>query len=429
MLRHEESEAKYVVKTRYKCEDRHKGSDPSISTESTEVPDEMKSQTPTATTRTKVDPSEAVVDSENVDALQEGFQLMFGLNFRSEDALLEGFVDPNPDTYPDTKSDKEDVQVVITRKHQRPDPPNNNLCSGVEVSANNAKKNAITEMSNEIGTVSHTQNEASKEQNGISQHTTNSKEEVEELPSFLSSRINFEMKYTTLATATLLCYCLAHLTIYEIIYTVVLELTDANVRHYWSIYACIMITGLFILRATGFLWMFLTGKNYRQSKAEIKKQLQQGSWDAIFSNWIDDKPRFKTLLELVGFYLIYISLNFFWSAFLGCMVDQKQELIRLLPSTTNCREDMDIVDDNCVADGVNTTTACEATCSGSSGDWEDRDYEFIYQNVAKTSYYQFSGYHEAPLYSAQMAMIVLMPAATFSIVCWCMIGNHFEDLW
>lgn len=244
----------------------------------------------------------------------------------------------------------------------------------------------------------------------------------------LSEKVQFEVKYSGLAATTLLCFCVANLAIYDLLYTIVVELVEGVVRPA-GVYATLMVTGLLLLRSTGFLWLFLTGKRYRASKKHIQKGLERGSGDARFYTWIEERERLKVLLEVIGFYLCYISLYFFWNKFLLYSVDQKEDLLRLLPSTQH-RSSMPSLLSSCeavFAKSANATSANE-TCESPTL-WGPEDVSYIYRNVAKTFYYQYNGYGGAPLLSFPMAVFVSGTVASLSIVCLSQLGYAFIDHW
>ena len=256
-------------------------------------------------------------------------------------------------------------------------------------------------------------------------------EQIDSQPQLLqiaAQKFQFEAKYSGLAATTFLCYCVAHVTIYDFIYTILLELTE-NAYNSTLVYTGLLVVGLLLLRSTGFLFYFLAGKRYRASRKEIQEGLQRGSWDARFNVWIEHEDReiAKTVLEVIGFYLCYISIYFFWNHFLVSFVDQSEELFKLLPSTQH-RLLSDLADDGVSASITNATTSEEGTCE-TPINWESEDSSFIYRNVAKTFYYQYNGHDGAPLMSAPMALLVSGGVGALSIVCLSQLGYAFVDSW
>ncbi|CAB9515258.1 expressed unknown protein [Seminavis robusta] len=231
--------------------------------------------------------------------------------------------------------------------------------------------------------------------------------------------IKFEAQFTGFAVSAFLCYCVAHLTIYELIYAVFLEITDLKFQNLDLLYLGLLLAGLAVLRLTGFLWYFLSSKRYRQSKAEMKERAMAQSLDVQISDWIEEKPALKVTVEVVGFYLCYISLCFFWGRFLSLFFDQKEELYKMLPSTEYYER---------VVRDVGTLVEDDSSCTMAQN-FDVEDYEFIYQNVAKHSYYQFSGSSEAPLYSVGMGAVAYVSAASLSIFCLSKVGFGFVDNW
>lgn len=225
----------------------------------------------------------------------------------------------------------------------------------------------------------------------------------------------FEAQFMGLASATLLCYCIAHITIYELIYVVLLEMTELRVENLTVLYASILVTGIVILRLTGFLWLFLSSKQYRRTKATLKKRREEGSWDARVQDWFEDRPCLKTALEVLGFYLCYISLSFFFTEFLSRFFDQREAIYEQLPSALHR--------------SINGSTDADGSCNADPKDLEEEDYEFIYRMVAKASYYQYSGDLESPLFSAQTGIMVYLGAGALSIYCLSQAGLSFVDSW
>ena len=227
-----------------------------------------------------------------------------------------------------------------------------------------------------------------------------------------------------MASATLLCYCLAHLTIYELIHAIVLEVTELRFHNFHLLYSALLVTGLTFLRLSGFLWLFLSGKRYRQTKNELEQRRKQGCWDVRVHDWLEDRPYLKAVSEIVGFYICYISLGFFWNQFLALLFDQSEAIYEQLPSAQHRLEHIAINNGSDIANAeVNEACKMEAKY------WEEQDYEFIYRTVAKIAYYHHSGDKEAPLFSALTVILAYVAGGSLSIFFLSQAGCSFADSW
>jgi hypothetical protein len=240
-------------------------------------------------------------------------------------------------------------------------------------------------------------------------------------PTFMET-LQFEALQTGTAVPAFVCYCISHLIIYELIYGALLELTDLRVKNVKLLYLGLMAAGLSVLRCTGFLWHFLPARRYRRSRREMK---QRQPWDASVAEWLEEAPAVKTTLNVFGFYLCYISVYFFWNWFISRFVDQREELFKLLPSTQYYER---VVRDSFGVLAESTNDMSDGSCDVSHG-WDVADYEFLYANVAKTSYYQFKGSSTAPLYSLARGAMVFISAAALSIYFLFTVGFEFFDGW
>jgi hypothetical protein len=241
-------------------------------------------------------------------------------------------------------------------------------------------------------------------------------------PPSLMETLQFEVVQTGTAAPAFVCYCIANLTIYELIYGALLELTDVRVTNFMLLYLGLMALGLLMLRCTGFLWYFLPGRQYRRSRREMK---HRQPWDAKVSEWLEEKPTLNTVLNVVGFYLCYISVYYFWNQFMTHFIDQRGELFKLLPSTQHYNR---VVRDSLGILSESTNGTREGSCNVSE-EWDVADYEFLYSNVAKASYYQYSGSTAAPLYRVSRGVLVLISSASVSIYFLSTVGFAFSDSW
>ena len=249
----------------------------------------------------------------------------------------------------------------------------------------------------------------------------------------LHHKLQFETRYSGLGAAILLCYCVAHLTIYEFLHVWITEVAE-ECNSQTLVHAGLMTVGLCILRSTGFLWLFLKGRRYRASKQEMKHGLARGSWDAKFYVWIDERERIKVFLEVMGFYFCYIAMYYFWNQFLASFFDQKEVLFKFLPSVQQKynvinAEKIANSSDSSSSNDAATAVKVEETCEVPVKSWDLEDYEFIYQNVAKTTYYQYSGYEDSPLMTTSMALLVSGSVATISMFLLSQLGYGFIESW
>jgi hypothetical protein len=336
------------------------------------------------------------------DPLHQGFLRLFGL--------------PTPTVTPATEItqkfvvDKSEVKVVYVM-------PNTILSCGTKAVSDTKPEQLQTNASKEGLREDHDDETATPK----STDSNMSQTEVKPPPSFMET-LQFEAVQIGTAAPAFVCYCIANLTIYELIYGALLELTDTRVKNFMLLYLGLTALGLLMLRCTGFLWYFLPGRQYRRSRREMK---HRQPWDAKVSEWLEEKPTLNTVLNVVGFYLCYISVYYFWNQFMTHFVDQREELFKLLPSTQYYDR---VVRDSAGVLSGGTNVTSDGSC-GVSDEWDVADYEFLYSNVAKASYYQYSGSTASPLYRVSRGIMVLISSAAVSIYFLSTVGFAFSDSW
>ena len=302
---------------------------------------------------------------------------------------------------------------------------------------------------------SESSNSDSDDESDIIPETTNSPSKSYHQPSKQSSsfveqcrnNLQFEMEYTGLSAVNLLFYCLAHLCIYDLVYATLLELTDTFSQNIHLLYLLLLISGLVILRSTGFIFWFLGTKDYRRVRSRHRTRLRNGHWDSRFLNWMERQHVLRTVTETVAFYFCYISLSYFWSAFLLHFVNQQDLILKYLPSAQFHEKMATLqVEDEKTADHVyaafdardsflfntknGTCPEGEEDDDDDDIDWYLEDYTYIYSKVAKLSYYNYIGTEEnAALMTMPVLVITYVATGALSIYGLYKLGFVFTENW
>ena len=122
----------------------------------------------------------------------------------------------------------------------------------------------------------------------------------------------FEIHHTVPSSFKLVIICLCHLAFHG-----VLDATTRIVYHnifldYMDkqLFSCFLIAiGLILLRANGYLWLFLNDDSYRIVKFDMHNRLRLGCTDAKVLKFFKRETIYGSAANMFGFYFVYVGLN------------------------------------------------------------------------------------------------------------------------
>jgi hypothetical protein len=242
------------------------------------------------------------------------------------------------------------------------------------------------------------------------------------------STILFDCHHTGRAAIVLLCYCAAHLSIYEAIASLVYE-NSRKIINQDAFYLGLVLFALALSRLSGGLWYYTSDANYRATKFDLHNRLRLRMWDAKLLRWFVRHPTIKFTADYLAIYLALIGTSFFLSKFMGAF-DQREALLAKLPSaehgvTTLVTERLL---DHPYA--PNTTAACleDSLCAHQEfhRSLHRQDELFLWDNLGVSAYVGVIGDATAKAVSQErfFAFYFVVGSAAIALMTW--MGFDFE---
>ena len=242
------------------------------------------------------------------------------------------------------------------------------------------------------------------------------------------STVVFDCHHTSQAGAVLLCYCAAHLAIYEAVASLVFEYSRTIVNQD-AVFLGLILGAIFLSRLCGGLWYFSSDPHYLAAKFDLHNRLRLHLWDAKILRWFIHNPKIKFFIDYLAVYLALIGVSYFQVKFLG-ILDQRGKLVANLPSaeygvTT-------IVTERLLqrSHSQNNTDAClnDRMCAllEFHRDLLRKDEMFVWDRVGINSYAGLMGENTAKAMSQQMYFTFYFIFASASIAVMTWLGFAFE---
>lgn len=238
----------------------------------------------------------------------------------------------------------------------------------------------------------------------------------------------FDYHHTSQAGMVLLCYCAAHLAIYETVASLVFEYSRTVVNQD-IVYLGLILVAISLSRLCGGLWYFSSDPHYLAAKFDLHNRLRLHLWDAKILRWFVHNPKIKFFIDYLAIYMALIGVSYFQVKILG-ILDQRGELLANLPSaeygvativTERLRQR---------AHTQNTTDAClnDPICAllEFHRDLFRKDETFLWDRVGINSYAGLMGDHTAKAMSQHMyfTFYFIFASASIAIMTW--LGFAFE---
>jgi hypothetical protein len=242
------------------------------------------------------------------------------------------------------------------------------------------------------------------------------------------STILFEWHHTGRAAIVLLCYCAAHLSIYEAISALVYE-HSRKIINQDAFYLGLVLFALALSRLSGGLWYYTSDANYVSTKFDLHNRLRLRMWDAKVLRLFVRHPTIKFTADYLAIYLALIGTSFFLSKFLGTF-DQREALVATLPSAEHGVTTL--VTERLLRRpyAPNTTAACleDSLCAHREfhRSLHRQDDLFVWEKLAVNSYAGLIGDDTARAVSLErfFAYYFVMGSAAIALMTW--MGFDFE---
>ena len=266
--------------------------------------------------------------------------------------------------------------------------------------------------------------------------------------------LEFDLHFSLPGIAAFCLYGICHLCLYE-----VCALAYYNFDLYTlcgiPVHFVVIIFGLSLARVSGTIWYWLGETRYECAKFAFRNKVILRDADVKSQKWFKKHGKVQLGVELVGFFLVYLGLNqFVHYTILPFMCDIQYDVYTQLPSlrygtrgsssyfqelfmdrNASLSNDFEhaqknvqnnqIFEDVLQENQVEAKCNVEVMCCEDSENFELADLEHIYRVLAKTSFYEFVGYEDAPLYTSECSAYVHGSLALVSIFSLELLGVNF----
>lgn len=238
----------------------------------------------------------------------------------------------------------------------------------------------------------------------------------------------FDCHSTVRASVVLLCYCVAHLSIYETISSLLYE-NSRTVKNQDVLFFGVILFALVLSRLCGGLWSFLSEQNYLATKFDLHNRLRLHLWDAKILRWFIHHPKIKLAADHLAFYLAFIGVYYFQVKILS-LFDQRQSLFAKLPSAQYGIKTL-------VAErflGLNYARNETDACNNDSycrihefhRDLYHQDEIYVWNHVSINSYVGLIGDGTSRVVSREIYTTYYFILASLAIACMTWMGCDFE---
>ena len=206
---------------------------------------------------------------------------------------------------------------------------------------------------------------------------------------------------TARGCASILLYCVAHLSCWEITTVVLYEVTQ-NYENQALVHCIFLFISLAMLRLSGGIFGWLDSKTYVEAQSAL--QCRHGTLDARLIKWFRRRPNLRQSGRSACFLSCWAAVAFFQARGLK-VFDKRDAVIQSLPSYHR--------------DDVITTIKDELVKGLSYGeealDFEAQDYAHLLKEVSTSSCWQLLGDETAALVSTTATFFFFGTAAIVSI--------------
>ena len=250
----------------------------------------------------------------------------------------------------------------------------------------------------------------------------------------------FEFYHTSGGFVTLVFYCLAHISLYELVSNLFLECTRYTQQSQQVVYSAIFIFALILSRLSGGIFAWVEEDTYDGIKFDCHNRLRLADFDVLILRWFRRHPAIKHTSDIASLYLCFMSVSYFvqyWM--LPTLLDARDDILSNLPSlrfdfcTTRLQEILgDGLSGSCSSidlSGFEGERACfdNSNALSESGTYcydakelgealTDEDWDYFSREVSVSSMYSFVGDSQAALTRPASVILFYAACAAFSII-------------
>lgn len=233
-------------------------------------------------------------------------------------------------------------------------------------------------------------------------------------PSFLQ-RWNTSLLFSETARgcASIVLYCVAHLSCWEITTAFLYELTQ-NYENQTAVHIIFLFISLAVLRVSGGIFGWLDTETYNLARSALRRR--DDTLDARLIKWFRRYPNLKAMVNLLAFFVCWTAVAYFQNRGLH-LLDKRETIAQGLPSFH--RQD--------VYTSVKDKLVYGLSYEEEVLELEAQDYAYLLKEVSPASYSALMGDDYAALVSTQCTILFFGVAAILSIsVLRFKLGHTFE---
>jgi hypothetical protein len=213
--------------------------------------------------------------------------------------------------------------------------------------------------------------------------------------------------------ATLLLYCIAHLSCWEISTSILEELTK-NVTSQGTVHMFLLSLSLLFYRMSGGIFSWVDSETHHRAKLAMQRRLALQSPDAVVMDWFRRHSFCRICINTGSFYVCWFAVVYFQGRCLQ-WIDKRSFLLQNLPSAN-----YDIMTSAKVKLQASGEGEYSYECLGqhvcSAEQVESQDFAYLASELSTSSYSQFMGDEGVALVSTLGAGLFYFAAASISIL-------------
>jgi hypothetical protein len=221
--------------------------------------------------------------------------------------------------------------------------------------------------------------------------------------------IRFESRYSLYGYLAIIFYCITHLTMYQIVESLILEQTRGfTVKQEIPFYLRLIVISILVLRFTGGIWEWVSPDLNTAVMAELKNRKHYyQDWDTKIQFWFQKRRVIRILLNYIAFYVCLVAMVFFQHQFYATIFHDRSWIYENLPSR---QHEIDTSISRALRGNV--TEVCTEQTNEECSLLEEiakQDDAFFFRQVTLASYLYFKGYAEMYLVSPFGLRLVSLP--------------------
>ena len=251
--------------------------------------------------------------------------------------------------------------------------------------------------------------------------------------------IRFEFYHTAGACVSLVLYCFAHISVYELVSNIFLECTRHTQQSQPMLYSAVFVFALILFRLSGGIFGWVEEDLYASMKFDVHNRLRLADFDVLILRWFRRHPMIKYAIDISSLYLCFMSVSFFLHYWiLPTLIDARGDILSSLPSMqfdfckTRLQEMLDgglssscssidlsgFVDEKACFDDSNAVSESGPHCYDATelgNALTDEDWDFFAREVSVSSMYSFAGDSQTALTRPAGVIFFYAAGAAFSI--------------